>query len=150
MSKLVRASADVPSTTPNSIDVTFTFANNAASFSISPDSLTMQGAGSIQFNLAAGSTPGSQFAGFGIKPTSPNQDPNRTIFNSVTFAQQGQKMIVHDNNGVKQGDPSLTYDYSVGILFAGNTYWSDPRIINDPPPGPGVFELTLRPGVRVS
>jgi hypothetical protein len=117
----------------NSISVKFVYGSPPA-WTVTPDTLQMRGNGAIQFNLTDDSTSGTQFVNLFIKSTSPNQDPNRTIFPNGVISQQGQRMIVNDNNNVSAGGTALEYDYLLAVTYNDQTYYSDPVIINDPPP----------------
>lgn len=119
---------------PPQITVTFTYngPNTPPSWSFSPDSLEMHGNGTIQFVLSSDSTPGAAFSGFGIKTTSPN--PNNGTFDNINVIQNGQRMNVNDHNNVPVGGMPLEFDYTIGVTYSNTTYYSDPKIINDPPP----------------
>lgn len=119
---------------PPTIDVLFTFMGPGITpgWNITPDSVQMQGNGTIQFTLDSGSSSGAQFAGFGIKSSSPN--PDNGTFDHIVIAQQGTRMNVNDNNNVQTGQLPKEYDYYVAVIYNGTTYYSDPKIINDPPP----------------
>ncbi len=119
---------------PPQITVTFTYNGPgvAPSWSISPDSLTMNGNGVIQFVLDDSSSSGTQFSGFGIKATSPN--PNNGTFDNIVVAQNGTRMNVNDNDSVPVGGLPMEFDYMITVTYGGASYTSDPKIINDPPP----------------
>ncbi len=119
---------------PPQITVTFTLGVNggAPTWSITPDSLTMHGNGQIQFVLGSGTSAGTSFTGFAIKATSPN--PNNGTFDNINVVQNGQRMNVNDHDNTPKGGLPMEFDYLVSVINGGTTYYSDPKIINDPPP----------------
>ncbi|MBI5169580.1 MAG: hypothetical protein HZA61_08840 [Candidatus Eisenbacteria bacterium] len=104
----------------------------ATTWSITPDSLTMHGNGQIQFVLDPASSAGTSFVGFAIKATSPN--PNNGTFDNINVVQNGQRMNVNDHDNTPKGGLPMEFDYMISVVNNGTTYYSDPKIINDPPP----------------
>jgi hypothetical protein len=113
------------------ITVLFTLTNGVASWTFTPDTLTMDKSGDIDYS----STAGTQFVGFAIKPGSPN--PNNGEFSNTRISGNGKKMTVADDDDTPKGGLPREYDYSVTVLCNGTNYSSDPKIINDPPPDTG-------------
>lgn len=132
MPSYIRRAGEVADGNP-AVSVKFVYGSPPA-WTITPDSLDMAGQGAIQFEMTSDSTAGAQFVNLFIKASSPNQDPGRVIFPNGVVSQQGRRMIVNDNNNVPAGGTALEYDYMLAVSYQGTTYYSDPQIINDPPP----------------